>query len=279
MKESAPDWMVSLAGQIAIVTGGASGIGRATCYALYREGASVIIVDCNNVAVEQTISELKEVGGEQASMGIVADVRKENDLDEMARQTLERFGRIDILVHSAGILRGKDSTPKILAQISTDEMNDVIDTNLKGTFLCNRAVLPAMIKQRAGKIINISSTSGKKGRAFDSVYCASKFGVIGLSESLAEEVRRYGIKVQTVLPDAVNTPLWDQNGPIRAPEYALSPERVAELIVYMLKLPEDTIFENIVISPFPTRRRKNKLKHQEAEGITDAEKETRGQAL
>ncbi len=279
MKESAPDWMVSLAGQIAIVTGGASGIGRATCHALYREGASVIIVDCNKVAVEQTISELKEVGGEQVSMGIIADVRKENDLDEMARQTLERFGRIDILVHSAGILRGKDNTPKILAQISTDEMNDVIDTNLKGTFLCNRAVLPAMIKQQAGKIINISSTSGRKGRAFDSVYCASKFGVIGLSESLAEEVRRYGIKVQTVLPDAVNTPLWDQNGPIRAPEHALSPERVAELIVYMLKLPEDTIFENIVISPFPTRRRKNKLKNQEAEGITDTEKETRGQAL
>lgn len=279
MKKSAPDWMVSLTGQIAIVTGGASGIGRATCHALYREGASVIIVDCNNVAVEQTISELNQVGGGQASMGIVADVRKENDLDEMARQTLESFGRIDILVHSAGILRGKDSTPKILAQISTDEMNDVIDTNLKGTFLCNRAVLSAMIKQRAGKIINISSTSGKKGKAFDSVYCASKFGVIGLSESLAEEVRRYGIKVQTVLPDAVNTPLWDQNGPIRAPEYALSPERVAELIVYMLKLPDDTIFENIVISPFPPRRRKNKLKDQEAAGITDAEKETRGQVL
>lgn len=262
MNESESELTVNLGAQVAIVTGGGSGIGRATCRALSRDGVSVIVVDIDKGAIDQTICELAAVRGEEASMGIVADVRKENDLDEMVRRALGKFGRIDVLVHSAGILRGKGRSPKILAQISTDEMNEVIDTNLKGTFLCNRAILPVMIRQRAGKIINISSTSGRKGRAFDSVYCASKFGVIGLSESLAEEVRQYGIKVQTVLPDAVKTPFWDQNGPIPVPEYALAPERVAELIMYMLKLPEDTMVENIVISPFPIRKRKGKLKNQ-----------------
>ncbi len=254
-----------LEGQIAIVSGGSSGIGRATCYALSREGASVVVVDINREAIQQTLDELNKAGKAQGFMGITADVRQENDMQEMVDKTLEAFGRIDILVHCAGILRGQGGTPKIMAQISTDEMNNVIDTNLKGTFLCNRAVLPTMIKQRSGKIINLSSTSGRKGRAFDSVYCASKFGVIGLSESLSEEVRQYGIKVQIVLPDAVDTPLWDQNSPIKAPDYSLPPERVADLIVYMLALPDDTIFENVVISPFKTRRRK--IKPIEEEGM------------
>jgi len=122
-----------------------------------------------------------------------------------------------------------------------------------------------MMKQRAGEIINLSSTSGQKGRAMDSVYCASKFGVIGLSDSLAEEVRQYGIRVQTVLPDAVRTPLWDQNGPIGAPEYALMPERVADLILFMLQLPSDTIMENVIVSPFRSGKRKRVRKKKTSE--------------
>jgi NAD(P)-dependent dehydrogenase (short-subunit alcohol dehydrogenase family) len=138
------------------------------------------------------------------------------------------------------------------------EWGAVIDTNLKGTFLCNRAVLPIMIKQRGGQIINISSTSGLKGRAFDSVYCASKFGIIGLSEALSEEVRQYGIRVHVVLPDAVDTPIWEQNAPVRAPEDSLSPERIASVITYLVGLPGDTVLENLVIRPLRTRRRKKR---------------------
>ena len=110
-----------------------------------------------------------------------------------------------------------------------------------------------MIKQRSGHIINISSTSGIQGRAFDAAYCASKFGVIGLSHSLVEEVGHYGIRVNVLLPDAVNTPIWDQNGPLRRPEEALPPERVAELVSFILALPKDTVLGDVVIK---TRRRK-----------------------
>jgi NAD(P)-dependent dehydrogenase (short-subunit alcohol dehydrogenase family) len=193
-------------------------------------------------------------------------VRREEDMAAMAERTLERFGRIDVLVHCAGILRGKGRPPRMLAEMSAEEWDDVIATNLRGTFLANRAVIPAMLRSRAGQIVNLSSTSGRIGRAFDSAYCASKFGVIGLSESLAEEVRSFGIKVMVVCPDAVDTPLWDQNGPIRAPENALSPERVADLIGYLVGLPPDTILQNIVVMPFATRRRKKRPAGGSAEG-------------
>jgi NAD(P)-dependent dehydrogenase (short-subunit alcohol dehydrogenase family) len=135
----------------------------------------------------------------------------------------------------------------------------VLETNLTGTFLSNRAVLPAMISQREGDIVNVSSTSGKQGRPFDGPYSASKFGIVGLSESLAEEVAAHGVRVQTILPDAVETPLWDQNGPAALkPVNVLPAERVAEFILYLIQLPRDTYLPNPVIAPMKTRRKKRK---------------------
>jgi NAD(P)-dependent dehydrogenase (short-subunit alcohol dehydrogenase family) len=179
---------------------------------------------------------------------------------EMASQTLERFGRIDHLIASAGILR-VGGTLKTTLETSLEEWQAVLQTNLTGTFLSNRAVLPSMIEQKQGDIINISSVSGRQGRAFDAAYCASKFGIIGLSESLAQEVSSYGIRVQTILPDAVDTPFWDQNGPnsIKAP-LKLPPERVAELIVHLITLPRDTFMLNPVIAPFKARKKRTKDK-------------------
>lgn len=246
-----------LEGQVAIVTGGASGIGRATCLALAREGARLTVADIDKTRIDKVVTDLEyeQSGPAESPLGLVLNVRLEEDMKEMANRTAERFGRIDILAHCAGILRGKGSGPRFLHQVSLEEWEAVIETNLRGTFLSNRAVLPTMIKQRRGQIINFSSTSGLKGRAFDSVYCASKFGVIGLSEALAEEVKQYGIKVHVLLPDAVDTPMWDQNRPVRAPEVSLPPERVANLVTYVASLPEDTVLNNLVILPLRTRRR------------------------
>jgi 3-oxoacyl-[acyl-carrier protein] reductase len=246
----------ALARQIAIVTGGASGIGRATCLSLARLGAAVVIVDLNAQLLAETAREIKRVPGAPEPLILPKDIRSETDMQDMARVTLEKFGRIDILVHSAGILRGKGSGPKMMVDVDLEEWDEVMATNLKGTFLCNRAVLPAMVKQRRGQIINIASTSGLQGRALDSVYCASKFGVIGLSQALAEEVRQYGIRVQVVAPDAIDTPMWDQNRPIRPPADSLAPARVADLIAYVVTLPLDAILGNVVIAPFRFRRRK-----------------------
>ena len=247
-----------LAGKVAIVTGGTGGIGAATCRSLAGAGANVVIVDRSQETVDALQQEIAaSLVGAQKVVGIALNVTSEADMEEMARLTQEQFGRIDFLITSAGILRAPGSLPKPMLQVDSEEWDIVINVNLKGVFLSNKAVLPAMMAQREGCIINLSSTSGRQGKAHDSAYCASKFGVIGLSESLAEEVRPYGIKVQTVLPDAVDTPLWEQNGPIK-PEHALAAERVADLILTMAMLPADTILVATVIAPFKTRRRKKK---------------------
>jgi 3-oxoacyl-[acyl-carrier protein] reductase len=260
-----------LKGQVAIITGGASGIGLATGVALARHGAHTVLVDVRQEKVDAALAEVgavSEPGVEH--LGLVADVRREEDMEGMARQTLHKFGRIDILVASAGILRAPGSSPLPLVKITTEEWDLVLETNLKGMFLSNRAVLPTMIAQRSGNIINISSVSGKQGRAHDAPYSASKFGVIGMTESLAEEVRSYGIRVQTVIPDAVATPIWEQNGPIPCPTHALPPERVAELIAYMILQPADTLLVGTVIAPFRTRERVKKKRTSGDEAATEA---------
>jgi 3-oxoacyl-[acyl-carrier protein] reductase len=243
--------------QVSIVTGGGGGIGRATCLALAGAGARVVAVDLDPARLAATVAAGAGGGVARGTLALPLDVSREVDMEEMARRTLDTFGQIDILVACAGILRGPGvKSPRPLAQVTGEEWDAVIGVNLKGTFLSNRAVLPAMIRQRRGQILNVSSTSGRRGRAFDAVYCASKFGVVGLSESLAEEVRHHGIRVQVVLPDAVDTPLWEQNGPIGPPPDALTPERVADLLTYMLSLPGDAVLQGPVIAPFRGRRRR-----------------------
>lgn len=249
-----------LAGQVAIVTGACGGIGRATCLSLAREGAGLVLVDLDQDRLKGIVKEIAAPWGQGESLerplGLALDVRDEYDMEEMARQTLDRFGRIDILVGAAGILRLKGSGPKLAVDMSIEEWDIVLGTNLKGIFLSNRSVLQTMISQRKGSIVNLSSVSGRAGRAYDSVYCASKFGVIGFSEALAEEVRQYNIRVQVVLPDAVDTSMWEQNGPIPRPPSVLPAARVADFIAYLLTLPEDTMLVNPIIAPFQPRRRK-----------------------
>jgi 3-oxoacyl-[acyl-carrier protein] reductase len=245
-----------LSGQVAIVTGAASGIGRAASLALAEEGVTIVAADVDEQGLQHTTTEVLSRGSARSALGIRCDVRCEDDVNRLVARTLEECGgRIDALIACAGILRPRATPPKPLVDVTPEEWDAVIETNLRGMFLCNRAVLGTMITQRSGHIINLSSTSGRQGRALDAPYCASKFGVIGLSEALAEEVRPYGVRLHIILPDAVATPMWDQNGPIAAPADALRPSRVADFIVYLLRLPEDTMLVSPVIAPFKTRRR------------------------
>ncbi len=242
-----------LEGCVAVVTGGSNGIGRAVCVALQRGGASVVIVGRTRANLAETLAQLEAFPSPR--LGLVLDVRREADMAAMAERTLERFGRIDMLVASAGILRARGGRAAMLKDQTVAEWDEVIETNLRGTFLSNRAVLPAMVKQRGGQIINVSSTSGRQGLAYDSAYCASKFGVIGLTEALAEEVRQYNIRVQVILPDAIDTPIWQQNRPLPVARQRLPVERVAEFIVMMLTLPEDTVILSPALAPFWYRKR------------------------
>lgn len=248
-----------LSGKVTIVTGAASGIGRACAQLLHGERSKLVLVDINEEPLLQFAGELCSVA--TASDDVLAlplDVSNESDTVRMADEALRRFNRIDNLISCAGILRG-GKTLVTIADTSFAEWQKVIEINLTGTFLTNRAVLPAMISQNRGNIINVSSTSGRQGRPYDGPYCASKFGIIGFSESLAEEMSSLGIRVQTVLPDAVETPLWEQNSSAALrPPALLPPERVAEFIVYLLTLPQDTFLLNPVIAPFKSRRQRRK---------------------
>lgn len=247
-------------GQVAIITGGSSGIGRATCLSLAKEGADIVVVGRNAARVTEAIKEIERETNGAAALGLVLDVRKEQDMEEMARRTLDRFGRVDILIASAGIARGSSSKrvlPYPVAQMPTQEWDEVLDTNLKGVFLSNRAVLPSMIRQRKGSIINISSAhGGQHGYPYASAYCASKFGVVGFSESLAEEVKQFGIKVQVVLPGATETPILGKGDTAVGFGRSLPPVRIGEFIIYLLTLPSDTVLINPVIAPLQSRHRK-----------------------
>jgi 3-oxoacyl-[acyl-carrier protein] reductase len=242
----------ALAERVAIVTGGAGGIGSATGAALAKRGATVVLVDRDAPRVDEAVSGLD--AGPGRALGLVGDVCREADMSRVTEAVVARFGRIDILVAAAGILRGRHGAPRPFPRLTTDEWDDVVGVNLRGTFLSNRAVLQTMVRQRAGQIVNVSSTSGRRARAFDAIYCASKFGVIGLSEAAAEEVRHLGIRIHVVLPDAVRTALWDQNGPVKCPPNALDPARVGDFIVSLIMLPPDMQLLAPVIVPFRRTR-------------------------
>lgn len=250
----AKDEPLLLHDRIAIVTGGAGGIGRAVCREFAAQGAAVVVVDVDERLVEETVDEIAEAGGGPGALGLTLSVTREADMDVMVRRTTERFGGIDVLVTAAGILRGPGCLPHPVTDVLPQEWDAVLDVNLRGVFLSNRAVLPTMIRQRSGNIVNIASTAARAGRAHDAPYCASKAGVVGLSESVAEEARQYGVRIQVLLPDAVDTPIWQQNGPIR-PDYALQPERVADVIRYLVTLPPDVVMLGTVVAPFRARRR------------------------
>ncbi len=251
-----PDGGPPLQGKVAVVTGGSSGIGRSACAAFARAGAAVVAVGRSAARLEETLAEARQAGAAAGAglMSLALDVGSEEDMAQMADRVLERFGRIDILLASAGILRSGKG-PKTATELALDDWNAIIRTNLRGTFLSNRAVLPAMLRQKSGDIINVSSTSGLRGFAYDAAYCASKFGIIGLSESLAEEVRRSGIRVTTICPGPASTAMWDQNLPVPPPEKTMPVERVTELLMYAVTLPRDTVLRNPVIVPLRSHRR------------------------
>jgi len=191
--------MQHLLDKIAIVTGASKGIGRAIAIAFAKEGANVVVNyfksedDANDV-----VKEINALG--RAAVPVRADVSKIDEVKAMVKRTIDQFGRIDMLVNNAGV-----STMGPLVDLTERDWDYNMDVNAKGVFLCCQAVARHMIGQRYGKIINISSAAGKTGARFLSHYCASKFAVIGLTQSLALELAPYRINVNAVCPGYVET--------------------------------------------------------------------------
>jgi 3-oxoacyl-[acyl-carrier protein] reductase len=187
-----------LQGKVAIVTGGAYGLGRAFAQRMSREGAKIVIADINLKAGEITAKDIQSQGGEAIAVGV--DVSKVEDTQEMARKTVEKFGQIDILVNNAAVNYREKLTWGDPENLDIAEFDRVIAVNLRGPFLCIRAVLPSMKKQSKGKIINIASGTFFSGPPAIPHYVASKGGVIGLTRSLSMALGKYNINVNAVAP-------------------------------------------------------------------------------
>ena len=168
----------------------------------------------------------------------------------MADQVAQAFETIDVLVAAAGIGGGSSGDlPKMVLQLPTEEWDAVIGVNLRGVFLANRAVLPTMIRQRRGDVLNVSSSRGaRRGLPFAAAYAASKHAMLGLTETLAEEVACHGVRVQAILPDVTDTPLMASAEHL-CPEGMLAPRQVAELIVQMIANPQEAVWHEPLLAP------------------------------
>lgn len=215
--------------KVALVTGGASGIGEAICLRFAEEGAQVAVADLNADAADMVVKKILEAEGE--ALGIEVNVCHQEEVQQMVGKVLKRFGRIDILVNSAGVSR-------ILPFLETTEeiWDETLAVNLKGTFLCCQAVIPHLLRQGRGKIINLSSQSGKRGTSWYAAYCASKAAVIGLTQSLAMEFAPHRINVNAICPGIVFTSMWDKQLAQYGRKRGLTPEQAKEYLISRIPL-------------------------------------------
>ncbi|MFH0797249.1 MAG: SDR family NAD(P)-dependent oxidoreductase [Candidatus Omnitrophota bacterium] len=223
--------------KVAIVTGGASGIGKAIVREFAREGAKVVVADIDFSEAKKTASQVVQSGGE--SLPVKVDVSSRKEVKEMVKKVVEKFSRIDILVNNAGI-----SVIVPFLEMTDETWEKTLNINLAGTFLCCQEVLPYLLKQKNGKIINMSSQSGKQANSWYAAYCASKFGIIGLTQSLALEFAPSGININAICPGVVFTPMWDSQMEPYAKKYNLKPTEVKNYLINKIPLgrlatPED----------------------------------------
>ena len=210
---------MKLKDKVAIVTGSSKGIGRGIALALAKEGCKVVVNGTTDT-VYDVAKEIEAIGSE--ALVVKADISDSKEVEAMVKATIEKFGRIDILVNNAGVL-----PPSLLVEMKEEDWDRTIRVNLRGYFLCAKAVLPKMIEQKYGKIINISSIAGTViGLPTASHYCTTKGGEVGLTKTLALEVAKYGINVNAIAPGAIRTRMLE--GALK--ELNMSEEQMVKMI-------------------------------------------------
>jgi len=234
--------MNKLDGKTALITGGGSGIGKAIASACVKEGINVVIASRREDVLKDAAEELNSFNWGKAAYA-VCDVRNPGDIVNAVKFTKENFGTVDILVNNSGL-----GVEKYVIDCTEDEWDLVLDTNLKGTFLMTKEVLPLMKKQKSGYIINISSQAGKHGYPMAAPYCASKFGLLGFAEALQTEVRDFGVHVHSLCPALVQVPAPEDKKDI-VPG-VLQTEDLASTVMFLLKQPGYIKYEDIGLFHF-----------------------------
>jgi 3-oxoacyl-[acyl-carrier protein] reductase len=212
--------------KVVLITGAGRGIGRATALLMAREGADVVLNAEIPDEIESVAEEVRVLG--RKSLPVVADMLVEESIQPMIDRAIDEFGRIDSMVYSAGV-----AIHGAVAELSTQAWDTNFGVNVRGMFLLTRALLPVMLKQGHGTMVNISSKLGKEGSATRAGYSSSKHAVIGFTKSVALEMKPHGIRINAICPGPVATPLRAKNYPNEDPSTITSPEEVAQVILFL----------------------------------------------
>jgi NAD(P)-dependent dehydrogenase (short-subunit alcohol dehydrogenase family) len=233
---------LKLAGQVAIVTGGGRGIGRAVAHTLAREGASIVLAARSGRELDAVAREIAAAGGR--ALPVATDVRQEPAVAALVARAMAEHGRIDILITAAGVAAFGP-----VREMTTADWDHMLAVNLRGAFLCCRAVLPPMTAAGRGTIVNIGSVVTSRTLTGSAAYTTSKYGLLGFSRVLAEEMRPHGVRVGVLSAGATDTPLWD--GMPGAPDRArmLSGDQVAEAALWMVGLGPNATLEEMTLLP------------------------------
>ncbi|EJL61508.1 3-ketoacyl-ACP reductase [Flavobacterium sp. CF136] len=230
--------MTNLKNKNALITGAGKGIGKAIAIALAKEGVNVILISRTQLDVDQLAIKIENFGVK--SLALSADISDINSINAAVEKALAEFKTIDILINNAGIASFGN-----FLELEPAEWEKIIQVNVMGTYYTTRAVLPNMIERQTGDIINISSTAGLNGNALTSAYSASKFAVLGLTDSLMQEMRKHNIRVTALTPSTVATDMAkDLNLTDGNPEKVMQSEDIAELIIAQLKLNRRVFIKN-----------------------------------
>lgn len=234
--------MKDLKGKVALITGGGQGLGEQITRVLAESEITVIPADIKDEQVKKVAEDINKNGGK--AEGIKLDVGDPKNAEEVVKQIVDTYGKIDILINNAGI-----DVTKSVEEITIDEFDRVIRVNLHGPFVMMKTVLPYMYKQNSGHVVNICSTAAKRSWPNASAYHASKWGLLGMSNGIYTEARQHKVKVSAVVAGGMRTPFILERFPDTPLENLQDPKNVAETIKYILQMPDESIIPEVMVIP------------------------------